>query len=520
MKAADDKRAADSFRSTRAVAYVRMSTEHQQYSTDNQLETITAYAIAKGLEIVEVFTDAGKSGLRLKGRDRLQKLFLEAESPSRTFSTILVYDVSRWGRFQDPDLSASYEVRCRQAGVSVQYCAEQFENDGSPVSGIVKSLKRMMAGEYSRELSVKVFAGQARLIRLGYRQGGMAGFGLRRQLVDQYGVAKGVLELRQEKSIQTDRVVLVPGPSAELKVVHDIYGAFVEDGSSESEIADALNKLGHRTGMGTAWTRGTVHQVLVNEKYIGHNVWNRTSFKLKDEHVRNPQDDWVRADRAFEPVVSPLIFQTAQAIISARSFRWTDEQMLESLRALFQKEGFLSGLVIDEAPGLPSSTAYRSRFGSLLRSYGLVGFTPARDYRFIEANRQIRQTYPDVLRQTVELIKEVGAKVEINPLTDLLRVNDEFTLSLVLSRCQELASGSLRWVVKFDLGLCPDVTLAVRMTPSGKSALDYFLLPALDMTVPRVRISEHNPVDLEIYRFETLEILAHLSTRTPYRRIA
>lgn len=159
MKAADEKRAADSFRATRAVAYVRMSTEHQQYSTDNQLETITAYALTKGLEIVDVFTDAGKSGLRLEGRDGLQRLFVEAESSSRTFNTFLVYDVSRWGRFQDPDLSASYEVRCRQAGVSVQYCAEQFENDGSPVSGIVKSLKRMMAGEYSRELSVKVFAG-------------------------------------------------------------------------------------------------------------------------------------------------------------------------------------------------------------------------------------------------------------------------------------------------------------------------------------------------------------------------
>lgn len=520
MKAPDEKRAADSARATRAVAYVRMSTEHQKYSTDNQLETITAYALAKGLEIIDVYADAGKSGLRLEGRDGLQRLFREAESPTRAFSTILVYDVSRWGRFQDPDLSASYEVRCRQAGVSVQYCAEQFENDGSPVSGIIKGLKRMMAGEYSRELSVKVFAGQARLIRLGYRQGGIAGFGLRRQLVDQHGVAKAVLELREQKSIQTDRVVLVPGPSEELKVVHGIYRAFVEDGRSESEIAQGLNRLGHRTGLGTAWTRGTVHQVLINEKYIGNNVWNRTSFKLKAEHVKNARDDWVRAEGVFEAVVSPLVFQKAQAIISARSFQWTDEQMLESLRALFHKEGFLSGLVIDESPGVPSSTAYRSRFGSLLRSYGLVGFTPTRDYRFIEANRKIRQTYPDVLRQTVELIKQVGAEVEINPRTDLLRVNDEFTISLILCRCQELASGSSRWVVRFDLGLCPDVTLAVRMTPSGESALDYFLLPALDMTAPKLRIAEHNPVNIEVYRFDTLDILGHLSTRTSYGRTA
>ncbi|WP_282582731.1 recombinase family protein, partial [Pseudomonas umsongensis] len=147
-----------------AAAYVRMSTEHQQYSTENQLDTIRLYAVTHDLEINKVYTDAGKSGLRLEGRNALKQLFFDVESGRADYSTVLVYDVSRWGRFQDPDVSASYEVRCRQAGVSVQYCAEQFTNDGSPVSNIVKSVKRMMAGEYSRELSVKVFAGQSRLI--------------------------------------------------------------------------------------------------------------------------------------------------------------------------------------------------------------------------------------------------------------------------------------------------------------------------------------------------------------------
>ncbi|WP_164706480.1 recombinase family protein, partial [Pseudomonas viridiflava] len=124
---------------------------------------IKLYAAAHSPEIVKIYTDAGKSGLRLEGRDALIQLSTDVESGQVRFSTILVYDVSRWFRFQDPDLAASFEVRCRQAGVSVHYCAEQFANDGSPLSNVVKNLKRMMAGEYSRELSVKVFAGQARL---------------------------------------------------------------------------------------------------------------------------------------------------------------------------------------------------------------------------------------------------------------------------------------------------------------------------------------------------------------------
>lgn len=143
----------------RAVAYVRMSTEHQQYSTENQLDVIRVFAETRDLEVVRVYADEGKSGLRLDGRDSLKALLRDAESGNADFSVVLVYDVSRWGRFQDPDESASYEIRCKHAGVKVLYCAEQFENDGSPVSSIIKSVKRTMAGEYSRELSVKVHAG-------------------------------------------------------------------------------------------------------------------------------------------------------------------------------------------------------------------------------------------------------------------------------------------------------------------------------------------------------------------------
>lgn len=138
-----------------------------------------------------------------------------------------MYDVSRWGRFQDADESAYYEYICRRAGVSVHYCAEQFENDGSPVSTIVKGVKRAMASEYSRELSSKVFQGACRLIQLGFKQGGTAGFGLRRMLIDQSGERKALLKMGEHKSIQTDRVVLVRGPEDEIKIVREIFQVFI-----------------------------------------------------------------------------------------------------------------------------------------------------------------------------------------------------------------------------------------------------------------------------------------------------
>jgi DNA invertase Pin-like site-specific DNA recombinase len=302
----------------RAVEYVRMSTEHQQYSTENQGGVIRQYAERRGMTIVRTYADAGKSGLRIDGRDALKQLIHDVENGRADFSAILVYDVSRWGRFQDADESAYYEYICRRAKIEVHYCAEQFENDGSPISTIVKGVKRAMAGEYSRELSAKVFIGQCRLIELGFRQGGSAGYGLRRMLRDMNGSQKGVLNRGQQKSIQTDRVILVPGPHEEVEIVRWMYRMFVEERIVEAKLARMLNERGLITDLGRAWTQGTVHQILTSEKYVGNNVYNRMSFKLKKKRVANPPDMWIRADAAFEPIVTLDLFTKAQSIICER----------------------------------------------------------------------------------------------------------------------------------------------------------------------------------------------------------
>jgi DNA invertase Pin-like site-specific DNA recombinase len=161
-----------------------MSTDLQQYSTENQLEKIKSYAAQRDFQIIRVIEDAGRSGLTLDNRDGLQDLMREVQSGSAMFEAILVYDVSRWGRFQDADEGAYYEHLCSRAGIRVHYCGEQFDNDGSIGSILLKNVKRVMAGEYSRELSVKVFAGQCRLVELGFRQGGQAGYGLIPCLID------------------------------------------------------------------------------------------------------------------------------------------------------------------------------------------------------------------------------------------------------------------------------------------------------------------------------------------------
>jgi DNA invertase Pin-like site-specific DNA recombinase len=498
----------------RAAQYVRMSTEHQQYSTANQEDIVREYAARRGFEIVRTYADEGKSGLNVAGRHALQRLILDVTSGAADFSAVLVYDVSRWGRFQDADESAYYEYLCKRAGIDVHYCAEQFENDGGPTSTIIKSVKRAMAGEYSRELSSKVFKGQCRLIELGYRQGGAPGFGLRRVLLDQRGEEKGRLSRGEYKSLQTDRVVLAPGPQEEVEAVRWMYEQLVTGGRNESQIAEALNERGLTTDLGRPWTRGTVRQILTNEKYIGNNVYNRTSFKLKHKHVQNLPEMWVRKNGAFPSLISERLFYTAQGIIQERNRRHTNDELIAKLRELAGRSAAMSAAIIDAAEGMPPAGCYRSRFGSLLAAYRLAGCLPPRDYSYVEVNRRLRHQAPTMLDDVMKRLRASGAMVHEDADSGYLLINNAYTASVVLSRCQQTHSGALRWQVRFREALAPDITILARMDTANASPADYYLLPIMDIDVPRLLLCEENGAYLDTYQFESLEYFATLAART------
>jgi hypothetical protein len=312
----------------------------------------------------------------------------------------------------------------------------------------------------------------------------------------------------------------VPGPPEEIEVIQWIYHAFVESRMSERAIADDLNARGILTDLNRPWTRGSVHQVLINEKYIGNNVWNRTSFKLKKRHVRNAPEQWVRADAVFPAIVNPVLYRAAQTFILDRARRVSNDDMLNGLQHLYKERGYLSGLIIDETENLPSSSTYQSRFGSLLRAYQLVGYTPPQDYSYISINKALRDLHPEIVSATIHDIAKAGGKVTQDAQTGLITVNDEFTASVVVARCKQTVAGSLRWHILLDTGLQPDLTVAVRMDRQNAAPLDYYILPRLDMTETRLRLAMHNPISLDAYRFETLDALYGMAARARLSEVA
>lgn len=504
----------------RAAIYVRMSTEHQQYSIENQTASMEDYARRNNIEIVKTYTDGGRSGLNFSGREGLQRLIADVQAGTKEFNVILVLDVTRWGRFQDADESAYYEFTCRRAGYDLRYVAEQFVNDGSIASNVFKSVKRVMAGEYSRELSVKVFAGQCRLIEKGYRQGGPAGYGMRRLLIDENKNPKGELSRGQHKSLQTDRVILIPGPEEELQNIRWIYKAFVEEGLNETDIAEDLNRRGILTDLERTWNRSTVHQILINEKYIGNNIYNRRSFKLKEKRTVNPPELWVRSEGAFEAIIEPRYFYAAQGIIQARCRKISNEEMLEKLKNLQERQGWLSGVMIDEAEDMPSSSVYANRFGGLTRAYKLIGYDTGHDERYIEDNKYLRSIYPEVVEGIIEKIKEFGGAVRREVTSDFLIVNDEIKVSVVICRCMQPGKGAERWKIQFDAGLMPDITIAVRMDASNRQPLDFYTIPSIDVESPQLRLAENNHLSLDAYRHDELEPFFVLMERISLEAVA
>jgi hypothetical protein len=188
--------------------------------------------------------------------------------------------------------------------------------------------------------------------------------------------------------------------------------------------------------------------------------------------------------------------------------------LIDRLRSLFRTRGTLTSLLIDETDGMPSSSVYSARFGGLPRAYKMVGFTPSRDYRHIEVNRLLRGMYPGVVARTETEIAKLGGTVFREAGTDILFVNQEFTVSIVLARCLSICGAGRRWKIRFDSSLLPDITVAVRLDSDNVTPLDYFLLPRIDFHQPAVKLGERNAVELDSYRFETLDYLYGMAARS------
>lgn len=472
---------------------------------------MAAYATERGIEIVSQYSDAGKSGLRIKGRTGLLQLIEDVQAGQAAFGVILVHDVTRWGRCQDVDESAYYEYVCRSNGIEVVYCAEQFSNDGSPLSSILKSLKRAMAAEYSRELSAKVFAAQCEFTALGFKQGGTAGYALRRATVGADGRAKKTLELGERKGALTDRIQFTHGPKNEVAIVRRIYDRYVNDGLGDTEIAARLNELAVASETMRPWTAWLVRGILTNEKYLGNLVFNRRSFKLSRDVVHNPPDEWVRRDSLFPSLISRSMFERAVETRRQRREGPTDEELLAMLRMVYQEHGRITSSFVSDFPGIPNAKLFGIRFDGLLRAYALAGAESMTSFDFVTTGRAVRIALMSTIAKVQSLFEKAGGSLRLIAHPCTLLINEDVTLRIVVARARSDGSGHVRW--KFLTTGSPSVqfTIALQMETGNVEVRRHYLFPKLEPARRTITLRGEDPHCKCSFRYPSLEAMFGLA---------
>ncbi|HWO30179.1 MAG TPA: recombinase family protein, partial [Candidatus Acidoferrum sp.] len=457
-----------------------------------QTEAIRRYAVKNGFAVVATYSDPGKSGVEIKHRPGLRQLIQDVVGGHAPYSVIIVYDVSRWGRFQDVDESAHYEFVCRSAGVPVHYCAEQFENDGRMSNNILKAFKRTMAAEFSRELAVKVYAGQRQVVANGFWGGSTAGYGLRRMMISSDGRRKGILQLHEHKNIRSDHVILVPGPKHEVECIRLIFALAADERQSPSQIAKELNRQKIKYVGGKPWNKYTVWNTLKNEKYIGCNVWGRTTKPFGKYTKRRPRNEWTKTPGAFIPLIDAKTFDIVQKLMHMRNhkIRKPDSYYLGEMRKVLKRKGELSQRLLKKH-GVFDHRAFVRRFGSMKRAYELMGYTPpALAFKAMEGYKKGQSLRAQLLSNLSQLFPSQLRIIRLphQSCRKALELDNHVQIAVHMCRPLKPTLGGPRWILIRNRREERMVSLICMTNKSLNGFAGMYLVPELGSVMNRFRV--------------------------------
>ncbi len=477
----------------RAIAYFRHSAQdRQENSVPLQREQVTKWATEHGITITKEFADCGKSGLSTEHRDAFNDMLENWVKKRDDFKYVLVLDVSRWGRFQDADLSAAYSQDCTRHGKQVIYTSIGIPKKDDPFYPVYLAFERHRAAHYSKELSEKVFKGCVKIAQQGFRPGGTPPYALSRMLLNEARKPVQILKPGERKSIQNQRVTLAPGDETARGVVRRIFQSFV-DGADECAIALSLNRDHMPSPGGAQWTAGNVRHILRNEMYTGTIVYNKTTQRLLSASKPNPFDQWVRTHDAFEAVVSQEIYEKAQSVFAERIRIGTRENMLERLKAHYEEYGFIKDSLIAIDPKAPSVSSYLRAFGGVDLAFIAV---------FDDVLTRIRKT-------VIGQLSALGASIQ--EWDDFLVLNE--SLTVIIQPSVPIPYGCRTyWAFRADQRKEIDITLGVPLSNGGQfDILGYLALPRMIVRQDIVRLTGPSDAKVEMYGHHGLELIKELT---------
>ncbi len=451
----------------RVALYLRRSTNEdlQPDSLSAQEEILTTYANEHGWEIGPIYRDSA-SGRSVTGRTDFAKLVRDA-SVGADFEVVLVRDVSRWGRFLNIDEGAYWEFFFLIHGVRIHYVQETFRDDRTPYANLMKSLKRVIAAEFSRDKSRMIQYGCYRAVKAGFRLGGDPPYGMVRVLVDAAGDHMQTLVRGQRKALVGQHIKLAPGAANHVRVVRRIFRLHTRENQSPAAIAKILNEDGVPPPHTAAkWRSTTVAKMLRNPAYAGFACGRFVASQ------NFPQQLDLMVEKAWKPIVDRATWGAAQETFEFRRWRRSPDGLALQLRELFEKWGVIAPAYQLGESG-PTEGTYRKYFddgdnGAILHAY---------------ADR-IRESWQGIHSKMVDAGMAVVADGDVLVIGGTLRVG----YAAAFPRAHHL--GRVHWRFNISDEGARDITIGIAMSPEGEPAFYFRFVDRLLKKKP-ITIARH-----------------------------
>ncbi len=364
------------WKGTECLVYKRCSKETQDVSLDDQEQGINLAMANLGLKTaLATLEDDGKRGQDESRPGLLAVLAYVRTHPNPVrnnsdFIPILVYDLSRFGRFDDPKKVFSYFVEVERYGFEFYSVSERIRSRGNIGDWVQAIIKSEQAYDYSVSLSRYAMRTACSLAQKGWWPGGQAPLGYDRMTFGPDGKPKYRYATLPDKSVEkrlpngeivevlppledrgrfrsaysdklkTDKVKLVPGRREQVKMVQLIFKKFVEDGWGLRRVSSYLNGMGMLPPRGGVWLHTAVRSVITNPAYKGTLVYGRRSdgkhhwltigkngdgyttlIERKDvpgpSFVHRTEDECIVIDNCHEALVEQSLWDRAQRRLTA-----------------------------------------------------------------------------------------------------------------------------------------------------------------------------------------------------------
>ena len=275
--------------------YTRVSTTMQVdgYSLDAQKEKLKRYAEFQNMEIVNEYSDEGKSGKSVEGRPEFQRMLDNIENGTDEVQFVLVFKLSRFGH-NAADVLNSLQ-RMQDFGVNL-ICVEDGIDSSKDSGKLMISVLSAVAEIERENILVQTMEGRKQKAREGKWNGGFAPYG--------YELVNGELQIAED----------------EAEIIRLIYDKFIHTNMGISAIAAWLNQHGYKkkkrqNNTLDAFASSFIKGVLDNPVYCGKLAYGRRKNEkvsgTRNEYRIVKQENYMLHDGIHEGIISETDWELA-----------------------------------------------------------------------------------------------------------------------------------------------------------------------------------------------------------------